>query len=42
MAKIKLVNKEFVKRTEEALKRYEKGEFISKTTEEFLKELDKC
>lgn len=32
----------FAQRTEEAWKRYEKGEFVSKTTEEFLKELDKC
>ena len=33
---------EFAHRTEEAWRRYEKGEFISKTTEDFLKELDKC
>lgn len=31
----------FAKRTEEALKRYEKGGFQEKTTEEFLKRLEK-
>jgi len=33
---------EFAKRTEEAWKSYEKGEFISQSTDEFLKELEKC
>ena len=32
---------EFAKRTEEAWKRYERGEFISKPAKEFLKELKK-
>ncbi len=32
---------EFAKRTEEAWKRYEKGEFISMDAEEFLKEIKK-
>ncbi len=32
---------EFAKRTEEAWKRYEKGEFITRSREEFLKELEK-
>ncbi|MBI2546120.1 AbrB/MazE/SpoVT family DNA-binding domain-containing protein [Candidatus Woesearchaeota archaeon] len=32
---------EFARRTEEAWKRYEKGEFISLSQEEFLKELEK-
>lgn len=32
---------EFAKRTEEALKRYDKGEFISMDGDEFLKELEK-
>jgi len=32
----------FAKRTEEAWKKYEKGEFKSLTMEEFLKELEKC
>ena len=31
---------EFAKRTEEAWKRYEKGEFISRSADEFLKELE--
>lgn len=31
---------EFARRTEEALKRYDKGEFIELDGEEFLKELD--
>lgn len=33
---------EFARRTEEAWKSYEGGEFISKTADEFLKELEKC
>ena len=32
---------EFARRTEEAWKRYEKGEFITRSTDEFLKELEK-
>ncbi|MEK6820413.1 MAG: AbrB/MazE/SpoVT family DNA-binding domain-containing protein [Nanoarchaeota archaeon] len=32
---------EFAKRTEAAWKRYEKGEFVSMDSEEFLKELKK-
>ena len=32
---------EFAKRTEEAWKRYDKGEFASMDAEEFLKELKK-
>jgi len=32
---------EFARRTEEALKRYDKGEFISMSGEDFLKELEK-
>ena len=32
---------EFARRTEEALKRYDKGEFISMGGDEFLKELEK-
>ncbi|MBN2422073.1 AbrB/MazE/SpoVT family DNA-binding domain-containing protein [Candidatus Woesearchaeota archaeon] len=32
---------EFARRTEEAWKRYERGEFISMKEEDFLKELDK-
>ena len=32
---------EFAKRTEEALKSYERGEFTSSSAEEFLKELRK-
>ena len=32
---------EFAKRTEEAWKRYEKGEFSSSSVDEFLKELKK-
>jgi len=32
---------EFARRTAEAWKRYEKGEFKSKTSDEFLKELKK-
>ncbi len=33
---------EFARRTEEAWKRYDKGEFISMPADEFLKELEKC
>lgn len=33
---------EFARRTEEVLKRYEKGGFESRTKEEFLKELREC
>jgi hypothetical protein len=32
---------EFAKRTEEAWKRYDKGEFVSMDAKEFLKELKK-
>ncbi len=32
---------EFARRTEEAWKRYEKGEFISMDSKDFLKELEK-
>jgi AbrB family looped-hinge helix DNA binding protein len=32
---------EFAKRTEEAWKRYDRGEFVSRSKEEFLKELEK-
>ncbi|MBS3099832.1 AbrB/MazE/SpoVT family DNA-binding domain-containing protein [Candidatus Pacearchaeota archaeon] len=32
---------EFARRTEEALKRHEKGEFVSMDAEEFLKEIKK-
>ena len=32
---------EFAKRTEEALKRYDRGEFISMNGDDFLKELEK-
>ncbi len=32
---------EFAKRTEEALKRYDNGEFISMSGDEFLEELEK-
>ncbi len=32
----------FARRTEEAYKKYEKGEFTSSSAEEFLKELKKC
>jgi len=31
---------EFARRTEEAWKRYEKGEFVSKSVDDFLAELD--
>jgi hypothetical protein len=41
MAKIKLSDEEFIKRTEEAWKQYEKGKFISMPTDKFLKELEK-
>ena len=33
---------EFARRTEEALKRYEKGEFKTVPADEFLKMLEKC
>ena len=33
---------EFARRTEEAWKSYERGEFISKPVDEFLKDLEKC
>ena len=33
---------EFARRTEEAWKRYERGEFKSLPFDDFLKELDKC
>ena len=33
---------EFARRTEEAWKRYEKGEFVSKPADKFLEELFKC
>jgi len=33
---------EFARRTEEAWKRYERGEFISMPVDKFLKELSKC
>ena len=33
---------EFARRTEEAWKRYEKGEFKSASVEEFLRKLEKC
>jgi len=33
---------EFARRTEEAWKRYEKGEFVSMPADKFLKELSKC
>ncbi|MCH8003138.1 MAG: AbrB/MazE/SpoVT family DNA-binding domain-containing protein [Nanoarchaeota archaeon] len=33
---------EFARRTEEAWKRYEKGEFISMPMDKFLKKLSKC
>jgi AbrB family looped-hinge helix DNA binding protein len=33
---------EFAKRTEEAWKRYEKGEFKKLPMDEFLRELEKC
>ncbi len=33
---------EFAKRTEEAWKAYDRGEFISQSEEEFLAELEKC
>ena len=33
---------EFARRTEEAWKKYEKGEFISTPADKFLKELSKC
>lgn len=32
----------FAKRTEEAWKKYERGEFKSSSVEDFLKELEKC
>ncbi len=33
---------EFARRTEEAWKSYERGEFNSRPVDEFLKELEKC
>ena len=33
---------EFARRTEEAWERYEKGEFISQSVDDFLKDLEKC
>ncbi len=33
---------EFARRTEEAWKKYEKGEFVSMPADKFLKELSKC
>jgi len=33
---------EFAKRTEEAWKSYDRGEFISQSVDEFLEELEKC
>jgi len=33
---------EFARRTEEAWKRFEKGEFVSMPADKFLKELSKC
>ena len=33
---------EFARRTEEAWKRYERGEFISMPADKFLEELSKC
>ncbi len=33
---------EFAKRTEEAWKRYERGEFVSMPADKFLEELSKC
>lgn len=33
---------EFIRRTEEAYQRHEKGEFISMSADKFLEELDKC
>ncbi len=33
---------EFARRTEEAWKRYEKGEFVSMPADKFLEELSKC
>ncbi len=33
---------EFARRTEEAWERYERGEFISQSVDDFLTELDKC
>lgn len=32
----------FAKRTEEAWKSYERGEFISKSADDFLNDLEKC
>lgn len=32
----------FAKRTEEAWQCYERGEFVSKTADKFLEELEKC
>ncbi len=33
---------EFARRTEEAWERYEKGEFISQSVDDFLQDLEKC
>lgn len=33
---------EFARRTEEAWKRYERGEFIEMDFDDFIKELEKC
>ena len=33
---------EFARRTEEAWKSYDRGEFISQPADEFLKDLEKC
>ena len=33
---------EFARRTEKAWKSYERGEFVSKSADEFIKELEKC
>ncbi len=33
---------EFARRTEEAWERYEKGEFISQSVDDFLRDLEKC
>ncbi len=43
MTKYKIVAEdlEFARRTEEAYKRHERGEFISMDSEDFLKELEK-
>ena len=33
---------EFARRTEEAWQRYEKGEFVSQSSDDFLRDLEKC